>query len=179
MIAQGDVSAVESLTPVGVGTPHTQRMALSDRLALVLEEARESMRTQQSDLQAVRTNSASLLSAAGLVAGLLAALLLREGATLGGWSYVTLSAFALMASLVVFIHWPRKVIFSNDARVMLDEWDLKTRDDDSTTEYLAGFLADNVKANQEKVNQMTLAFAIILGLFIVEILALFIDLTTR
>jgi len=154
-------------------------MALADRLVLVLEEARESMRTQQADLQAVRSNSANLLSAAGVVAGLLAALALRESARPSGWSHLSLGCFGLIALLVVSVHWPRKVIFSNDARTMLDKWNLSERDDEATTRYLAGFLADNVEANQKTVDQMTWAFAAGMGIFVLQIASLFIDLITR
>lgn len=135
-------------------------MGLSDRLALVLEEARAARRPTSRPQQ-----HANLPSAAGVVAGFLAALVLRDHARWTVWSCLALGSFGFVALLVVFVHWPRKVIFSNDPRKMLDEWDLDNREDNDTTRLLAGFLADNVKTNQKIVDQITWAFAASMGFF--------------
>ncbi len=153
---------------------------MPERLTLVLSEARDTVRQQHADLQGVRTNSANLLSASGVVAGLLASIALREDAPLTPWTFVSLGAFAVVAALVLFVQFPRKLVFSNDAHVLLgEEWQIDKRDDVETTRYLAGYLADNTARNQETIKWLFRAYATGLPVFAVQIGTLFADLATR
>jgi hypothetical protein len=155
-------------------------MPLTERLTLVLEEARATVRQQHTDLQVVRANSNTLLSAAGVVAGLLAAVALRDGAYVTAWTWTTLALFAAVVALVLFVQWPRRFTFSVSADSLLGEgWSLDTRSDEDTMRHLAKYLAQHVDRNQPKISRMVQAYALGLLVFAAQLVSLFVDLATR
>lgn len=153
-------------------------MAVDDALAIVLEEARATMRQQQADLHAVRSQSSAVLSFAGLAAAFVGGLALRDDAPLSRWTYASAASFALVALCATFTMWPRVWIFSNDAAAML-RWDLKAYGGDDTARHLATFLAQNSEVNSPKLARLTIAYSVGLVALVAELAFLFLDLAAR
>lgn len=154
-------------------------MTVDARLGLVLEESRATLRQQQSDLQAFRSQAGSLLSFAGLAAGVLGGLAIRDDAPLHGWTYAAAGCFAAVVLLVLFVLMPREFTFSNNAATMLTEWDLETRSEDDTAKHLAQWLAKHADRNQPKIDWMGRAYSAAMLGFVAELVFLFLDLNGR
>lgn len=152
---------------------------ISAKLGLVLEEARAALAQQHADLSAVRSRTSTLLSFAALAAAFLGGLALRDDGPLRGWTYASSVAFAGVVLAVLYVNMPRTFTFSNDARTMLDDWDLDDRTSDDTARHLAGFLAQHVTENQPRLDKLNMAYVAATGFFVLEVAFLFLDLRGR
>ena len=152
---------------------------INAKLRLVLEEARAALTQQQADLNAVRSRTSTILSFAGLAAAFLGGLALRGDAPLHGWTYGSAFAFAGVVVAVVYVNMPRTFTFTNDAGVMLDDWQLEQRSSDDTAEHLARFLAQHVKENQPRLDRLGWAYVAATACFVLELAFLLLDLRGR
>lgn len=152
---------------------------ISANLGLVLEEARAALAQQHADLSAIRSRTSTILSFAGLAAAFFGGLALRDDGPLRNWTYASSAAFAGVVLAVVYVTLPRTFTFSNDARTMLDDWDLEHRSADDTARHLAGFLAQHVAENQPRLDRLAWAYITATALFVMEVLFLFLDLRGR
>ena len=153
--------------------------AVDERNRLILEEARAASGQQRDDLQKPRDRISTLLSASGLVAAFFGALTLCNGAELTGWVYAGAACVAAVALIAICIHFPARYIFTNDARVLLDEWSLDEHDADAWARYLAEYLCDNYEKNTKRITRLTLTYAVALGAFTLEVTLLGLDLALR
>lgn len=152
---------------------------MDERNRLILEEARAASGQQRDDLQKLRDRVSSLVSASGLVAAFFGALTLRNGAELTGWVYAGAACVAAVALIAICIHLPLRYIFTNDARVLLNEWSLVEHDVDAWARYLAEYLCDNYETNAKRITRLTLTYAVALAAFTLEVTLLGLDLALR
>ena len=98
---------------------------------------------------------------------------------LSEWSYASAVAFLVVIVVVVYVNLPRTFVLSNDAKVMLEQWDLENLSPDDTTRHLAGHLADNAARNQTTIDRMTRAYVSGLFAFVAEVAFLFANVALR
>jgi hypothetical protein len=151
---------------------------VSERHALVLEEARRGIEHQQKDVNAIRDRAGHLLQFAALAAGFIGALSLRPGAELTEWTHRAVWAFVVLTVLLLWVLLPRKFTFTNDPLVLLDEegWDLEPND---LAEQMARALAKHADRNQKKINWMMYGYIAAIVALLAEVYFLLMDLMGR
>jgi hypothetical protein len=92
------------------------------RYLLALEEARRGMDQQVADLSGVRDRAVTVLGIGGLAASFMGGLALKEDSSMGGWTWVVVIAFVLVAGLCVYTLWPRHFpVTQNPSKLVLKE----------------------------------------------------------
>jgi hypothetical protein len=149
-----------------------------ESLVLILEEARRALVQQQSDLNALRDRAGNLLQFAAITAAFLGGLTLRGKATLTDWTYAGATSFVVLSVVLIFVLLPRHFTFTNNAKVMLETWDLK-KGPDYVAKHLARWLQTHYETNQKRIDRMTVAYIAAIVALAAEVSLLFIDLVRR
>jgi hypothetical protein len=160
----------------GIGAQSEVAVEVSQQVQIALSEAERSLVNQREDLRAIRDRSVSLVTFAAL-AGTLAGglgIVTRQG-KLDPWSISGTLAFGITALVTAYCQWPRVFTFCNDARIMLDGWQLDQRSPDEVAAYLARYLACHHEQNSKKIRVMHYAFQVGLGAFTLEVISLFVE----
>lgn len=160
------------------GALHTELVAVADRFAFALEEARRALDQQQADLNSLRDRAGNLLQFGGLAAGFIGALTLRGDAKATGWTYFGALVFFVLGVLVIAVLWPRYFTFTNDATVMLDD-DLWDREPDEIAEHLARYLVKHNDRNAKVIGRMMKCYTAAVIAFLAEMVVLLVDLLGR
>ncbi|MGN6587478.1 MAG: hypothetical protein ACTHKT_08415 [Solirubrobacterales bacterium] len=120
---------------------------------IAYEASSRAIDRQYDALGALRAKSATILAAAALVASFIGPEALRaNGGSLSGWVGVGILALVAVMLLVLAILWPRKLVFSLSARVILDAHSTSAVPD--LLALLARRQDDHLKANEQILEQL-------------------------
>lgn len=145
------------------------------RYALALDEARRAMEQQRADLAGLRDRAGTLLGFTGLASALLGGLAIRDGAKIGGWTWIAAVTFVLIAAAVLFVLWPRTLTLSLDSPTLVT-W-IEDHDADATKmrRDAALWLDGHYVENRKTLNWMYRAYTAAIVLLMLEISALLLD----
>lgn len=149
------------------------------RFQLALDEARRAMEQQRSDLSGLRDRAGTLLGFAGLASAFLGGLAIRDGAQVGGWTWIAVVTFVFIALAVLVVLWPRKLTLSLASPKLVGWIENDGADLNKMRRDAALWLDDHYAANQRKLDRMYAAYTTAIVLLVIEIVALLLDLKGR
>ena len=156
-----------------------QTAYVAEKYALALDEARRALDRQAADLSSLRDRTTSLLGIGGTLASILGGLAIRDGAALHGWTYLAVGAFCALAVVSVLVLWPRRVSFAHDPARLIDAANVRDATNDDVVEHLARQMGHQYDGNSSTLDRLVVAFCFAVALFVIEVLALLVDLRGR
>ena len=130
------------------------------------------MDLQSHSVEELRTRAASLVTVAGVAVAFFVGLALRgEHARMHAFTWVAVGAFTGVVASVVFVLWSRNFWFTNDPKIIVDQWiDERDIDINDTYRHLAQYYSANFETNEAALAWMHRVFsagAFLLGLAVV------------
>jgi len=147
--------------------------------ALALEEARRGFDQLAAEVSVVRDRAGSILGMGGLAASFLGGLSIRDGADVSVWTWLAVIAFVALAVLCVIVLWPRRFHVSQHPGELV-AW--AEEDGASVADMerdLALWLGKKYDENRPIVDWLSLMYSAASVAFLLEIVALILDLMSR
>lgn len=147
--------------------------------ATALEEARRSFDRLADEVTVVRDRMVSTLGMGGLAAAFVGGLASRDGAKVSGWTWVAVTAFAVLAVLTAVALWPRRFHVSQRPDVLVDWVEGHQASPADVERDLALWLGEKYDDNRPKVDLLSWVYSGAVVVFLIEIAALILDLMNR
>jgi hypothetical protein len=152
---------------------------MAGKYDLALEEARRELSRQSADLASLRDRSVTLLGIGGTLVSILGGLAIRDGGDLGTFTVVAVGAFCALSAITVIVLWPRKVEFGQDPSRIIEAADVPGATTDDLVKHLAEQMNTQYGTNKPKVDDLVWWYCGAVVLFVVEVVALLLDLRGR
>ena len=143
---------------------------------LALEEARRGFDQLAAEVSDVRSRAVSLLGMGGLAASFLAGLTLRDEETLTGWAWLAVAAFVVLAVLCALVFWRRHFHVSQHPAVLVQWAEHHMASRDEMERDLALWLGKKYDENRVSVDRLGRLLTVATVAFLIEIVALLVDL---
>jgi hypothetical protein len=146
---------------------------------LALEEARRGFDQLAQEVSVVRDRAVSTLGMGGLAASFLGGLAIRDGAEVTVWTWVAVGSFMALACLCVTVLWPRRFHVSQDPAELVLWAEHYGASHGRMERDLALWLGKKYDDNRTRIDRVGQLQSVASIAFLVEVVALFVDLLTR
>ncbi|GAA4760215.1 hypothetical protein GCM10023350_53070 [Nocardioides endophyticus] len=152
---------------------------MAGKYDLALEEARRELSRQSADLSSLRDRSVTLLGIGGTLASILGGLAIRDGREISPFTVAAVGAFCALSTVTVVVLWPRKVEFGQNPSMIIKAADVPGATTDDLVKHLAEQMNAQYGINKPKVDDLVWWYCGAVVLFVVEVVALLLDLRGR
>ena len=120
-----------------------------------------------------------MLGIGGTLVSVLGGLAIRDGADLSAWTWCSIGTFCALATVSVFILWPRKVSFSHDPAKLIEAAEVHEATTDHGVKHLATQMGVQYDTNKAMLDHLVALYCVAVGMFVAEVIALLLDLRGR